>query len=300
MIDPLQFDDGSVADGLRPNIRFGWTVDHITMALRSFFAPRRDSVLRSWMVQRDSHEPNSPKRGKLRARPEQEALMRLIPVAITVSLCAMASDKGVSPRTSAADYDARQSVTEVTLAAAIVPARQIERLFSAEIARQFIVLEVAVYPQSGQTFDVDWFDFGLKIGATVAHVEKPRDVVTVWPEKNRVPDKPVTVTSETGVVYGRTSDPVNGHRTIWGTYEGVGVTNDPRAAPPAQTPRQGADPQIIEQRVREKMLPEGRTGSAIAGYLFFPQLKRKRHQADVAEFQWSKDNASATLRLPLR
>src|SRR5260370_42254494 len=107
--------------------------------------------------------------------------MRLIPVALTVSVVVMASDGGISPRTSASDYDARQSVTGATLAAAIVPARQIERLFSAEISREYIVVEVAVYPQSGQTFDVDWFDFGLKIGDTVAQVEKPRDVSTGWP-----------------------------------------------------------------------------------------------------------------------
>ena len=121
-----------------------------------------------------------------------------------------------------------------------------------------------------------------------------------WPEKNRIPDKPVTVITGTGVVYGRTNDPVNGHRTVWGTYEDVGVTNDPRAAPSPQTPRQAADPQIVEQRVREKMLPEGRTGTAIAGYLFFPQLKRKGHQADVTEVQWSKNGTSTALRLPRR
>jgi hypothetical protein len=73
---------------------------------------------------------------------------------MNVSLLVIASGKGISPRTSASDYDARQSITEATLAAATVPARQIERLFSGEIARQDIVLEVAVYPQSGQTFDV--------------------------------------------------------------------------------------------------------------------------------------------------
>jgi hypothetical protein len=224
--------------------------------------------------------------------------MRLIAIAITVTLLVIASDKGISPRTSASDYDARQSITEATLAAATVPARQIERLFSAEIARQYIVLEVAVYPQSGQTFDVDWFDFGLKMDGTVAQIEKPRDVATVWPENNGNSNKPVTVVSETGIVYGRSSDPVNGHRAVVGTYEGVGVTNDPRAATSPRTSRQDADPQIIEQRVREKMLPEGRTGTAIAGYLFFPQFKTKRHKADIMELLWSKDRASAILRLP--
>jgi len=224
--------------------------------------------------------------------------MRLIAVAVTVSVVAMASDGGISPRTSASDYDAHRSVIEATLAAAIVPARQIERLFSAEISHEYVVVEVAVYPQEGHTFDVDWFDFGLKIGKTVAKVERPREVVTVWPENNRVSNKPVTVISETGVVYGRSSDPVNGHRTVVGTYESVGVTDDPRAATSPPTPRQHADPQIIEQRVREMMLSEGRTATAIAGNLFFPQFKGKRGRADVMELRWSKDRASAILTLP--
>jgi hypothetical protein len=50
--------------------------------------------------------------------------------------------------------------------------------------------------------------------------------------------------------------------------------------------------------VREKMLPEGRTTTAVAGYLFFPQFKNKPHKAGIMELRWSKDNASAILRLP--
>ena len=102
--------------------------------------------------------------------------------------------------------------------------------------------------------------------------------------------------TETGVVYSRTNDPVNGRRSGWGTYEGVGVTNDPRAAAPPPPPRQGPDPQIVEQRVREKSLPQGRTRNAVAGYLFFPQYTK--HKGSGMELQWSKDDASVALRLP--
>jgi hypothetical protein len=224
--------------------------------------------------------------------------VRLIPLILTVSLLARAGDKGVPPRALPSDYQAHQSTRNATLAAAIVPARQIEKMFSADISRQYIVLEVAIYPRNGLTFDLDWFDFGLKIGDTVAHVEKPRDVATPWPEKNRVPDKPVTVITEAGVVYSRSSDPVYGRRSGWGTYEGAGVTNDPRAANPPPPPRQGPDPQIVEQRVRETMLPEGQARTAVAGYLFFPQYKPKRHKSVAIELQWSRDDASANLRLP--
>jgi len=221
--------------------------------------------------------------------------MRLIPLVITLSLTAIASDQGVPPRASASDYDAHENTTGATLAAAIVPERQIQKLFSAEISRQYLIVEVAVYPQSS-TFDVDWFDFGLKTGDTVAHVEKPHDVANAWEENRRTPDKPVTVTSETGVIYSRSNDPVYGRRTELGTYQGVGVTNDSRAAPPPP-PRQDVDPRIIEQRIDEKMLPKGRTTTAVAGYLFFPRYKQKLKKGEATELHWSQAGASAVLHL---
>jgi hypothetical protein len=219
--------------------------------------------------------------------------MRLIPVVFAVSLL-FADDRGVRPRANASDYSANQAVKSATIAAARVPARQIEKMFSPEIARQYVVVEVAIYPQDGKSFDVDYFDFALKLGDTVTHVEKPRDVATPWPEKTVESAKPVTVITETGVAVSRTNDPVYGKRTNVGTYESVGVTNDPRAASPP--PKQGPDPQIVEQRVREKSLPTGGTRIAIAGYLFFPQYVK--HKKGPMEFQWSKDNESMALSLP--
>ena len=220
--------------------------------------------------------------------------MRFIPLLFASSLLLTAGDQGVAPRPGAADYPAHQDTGNASLAAAIVPAKQVEKTFSADIARHYVVIEVAIYPQNGQPFDVDWLDFGLKIGDVVVYVEKPRDVATPWPDKGPTTDKPVTVVTEAGVGYGRTNDPVNGRRSGWSTYEGVGVTNDPRAAPPP-SPRQGPDPQVVEQRVARMMLPEGTTGAPIAGYLFFPEAKRRKGAAMY--LQWTRKNSSASLRI---
>ena len=222
--------------------------------------------------------------------------MRLVPLLFTASLLLTAGDKGVQRRPSESDYSAHQDAAGAILAASIVPAKQIEKTFSTDIARHDIVLEVAVYPRNGTTFDIDWLDFRLKIGDAVAYVERPRAVAAPWPDAGPAPDKPVTVLTEAGVVYGRTSDPVNGHRSELGTYEGVAVTNDPRAAAPP-SPRQYPDPQILEHRVAQMMLPEGPAGTAVAGYLFFPADKVKRHKGLIVDLQWSGNHSSATLRL---
>lgn len=218
--------------------------------------------------------------------------MRWLAIALISEFVVLAGDQGVPPRASASDYDARQNISGGTLAASVVPVKQIEKLFSSRIAKDYVVVEVAVYPENGQNFDVDWFDFGLKSGDTVAHVERPRDVAMAWPEKTGDAGKPVTVITEAGVAYGRVSDQT-GHHSQLDTYEGAGVTNDPRAASP---PKLGPDPQMVEARIREKMLPEGLAKAPVAGYLFFPQLK-KRRKGDAVELEWSKDRASAVLRV---
>ena len=221
--------------------------------------------------------------------------MRLIPVAFTIASLLRAGD-GFPPRAKASDYAAHKAVKSGILAVSRIPARQVEKEFSPEIARQYIVVEVAAYPRDADSFEVDWADFSMKIGDTMVRAEKPRDVATPWPEKQPVDKNGPKVVTETGVIYSRTNDPVNGRRSGWGTYESVGVTNDPRAgAPPPPPPKQGPDPWVVEKRIRERILPEGPVRSAVAGYLFFPQYMR--HKKGPVELRWSRDGDSAELRV---
>lgn len=206
----------------------------------------------------------------------------------------LAGQPGIAPRPSPADYPAHEFIPNGVLAAAIVPPRQVERMFSADVARHYAVVETAIYPQDGRSVDVDRIDFSLKIGNTLSRSEAPRDVATPWPEKNRLPDSPVTVTGETGVIYTRSSDPVNGRRSGWGTYQSVGVGNYPRNTPP---PASAPGPSPLEQRVREKSLPAGTARSAVAGYLFFPS-DSKIKKTDAIQLIYSNPNASAVLDLP--
>src|SRR5262245_42817987 len=105
---------------------------------------------------------------------------------VLASFVAIARD-GISPRPSAADYPARQSAKNATLAAAVVPAEQVRKMFSDDVAKQYTVVEVAVYPVNGDAVDVDALDFSLKSGNTIVHAEKPRDVAMPWPEKSSPP-----------------------------------------------------------------------------------------------------------------
>jgi hypothetical protein len=213
---------------------------------------------------------------------------------------AFAGDNGVPPRRNASEYPAHQTgkagASLAAIGATIVPPDQVRKLFSSEISRDFIVVEVAMYPADGGSFEADRFDFGLKMGDRVAHAESAGGVA--MPDANRGPDMrgpdpKINVEHEVGVVYSRTNDPYYGKRSGVGVYEGTTVSNAPplRSAP---TPS-SADPRAMEEKLRSKALPEGPTARPVAGYLYFPAKKRK---GDAIELQYTKGDVELDLKFP--
>jgi hypothetical protein len=227
-----------------------------------------------------------------------------VPMRMLVALCfaalAFAGENGVPPRRNASEYPAHQlgkaGANPASIGAAIVPPDQVRKLFSSEISRDFIVVEVAMYPADGGSFEADRFDFGLKMGDRVAHAESPAGVA--MPDANRGPDMrgpdpKINVEHEVGVVYSRTNDPYYGKRSGVGVYEGTTVSNAP---PPRSAPTpSSADPRAMEEKLRDKALPEGPTARPVAGYLYFPAKKRK---GDALELQYTKGDVELDLKFP--
>jgi hypothetical protein len=224
---------------------------------------------------------------------------------------AVAGDDGVPPRRSASDYPVQQTVkTPAGLAAvgaAIVPADQVRKMFSSDISRDYIVVEVAMYPADGKSFEADRYDFGLKIsngsggskGDRLAHADSPSDVAL--PPYERRPDlggpeSKVNVTQEAGVAVARSNDPYYGKRTSVGTYEGTTVSNGP--APRSQPAPSGVDYHAIEAKLRDKALPDGPTAKAVAGYLYFQASKKRKN--DELELQYTKGDVELDLRFPAK
>jgi hypothetical protein len=105
------------------------------------------------------------------------------------------------------------------------------------------------------------------------------------------------VTAETGVIVGSGTDPSTGRRaTSTGTYEGVGVNNYPSQTPIPSSGPSNLDADRMEAQLEKWALPEGKTASPIAGYLYFPVPSKKGKAA--LELQYSHDNSSANLKLP--
>jgi hypothetical protein len=204
-----------------------------------------------------------------------------------LSIVASGADTGVPPRGASTDYPVHGSADATTIAAAIVPASQVSKMFSPEISKQYVVVEVAIYPGGGVPFDVESADFALRVGQRIGRADRPVDVAP-WPER-RGP-------SETGVIYQRSSDPVYGRQQSVGTYTGVEVSSPGQPnGPPPPDPR--GDPRVINDKVRRVALPEGDTKAVIAGYLYFPQYAKLR-KSDEIELKYAKDDVKVNLVFP--
>jgi hypothetical protein len=230
--------------------------------------------------------------------------MRAIFLCIAVSsifpwLAAGDGPPGVPPRPRPSDYPVRQSTKTATIAAAIVPPDQAGKMFSPEIAKQYIVVEVAVYPESGDIIDVKPLLFALRVGDRIGGAEQPADVSPGPDNHSPSVGQSTGVTTETGVLYGRATGPVNGRSSQnLEAYSAVTVASgDARQPVPPAPSNSGPDPRIVADRLWNKALPEGQTGKAVAGYLYFPQYAKKR-KSDARELSYSDNDVSAMLLFP--
>jgi hypothetical protein len=200
--------------------------------------------------------------------------MKRIAVILAAVIAAFASN-GIRPRGSPADYPAHATSEGVTIAAAVVPPAQVRKIFSADLnSGGYIVIEVAVYPESAPDVDVSSGDFMLSPAGETSAVPpvSARTIAGVFDRKNSSPrgrdtNVDVAIGYETG------NDPVTGQRRS-GTYTGVAVENGPQGtlAPPPS----GPDPWTIKQELEERSLPERKSIQPVAGYLYFPKLKKSR------------------------
>jgi hypothetical protein len=213
----------------------------------------------------------------------------------------LAGDSGVPPHRSASDYPAHQNAKPdsglTAIGATILPADQVKKLFSAEISRDYIVVEVAMYPTDAGSFEADRYDFGLKIGDRIVHADAAGNVALPPSDRApdmRGPDPKINVQHEVGVVYSRTNDPYYGKRSGVGVYEGTTVSNAP--PPPRPSAPSSVDPRMMEEKLRDRALPEGPTARPVAGYLYFPASKKRK--GDTIELQYTRGDVELDLKFP--
>jgi len=202
------------------------------------------------------------------------------------------ADTGVPPRAKSGDYPVHGNANTAVIAAAIIPSDQVAKMFSTEVAKRYVVVEVAVYPGQDSPFDVQSSDFSLQVGRQVGYADRATEV-SPWPENPGTPGHLPDVTTETGVIYEQNKDPAYGRRQTVGTYSSVAVSDD---GPEQAGPPPGPDPQAVYDRIQRKSLSEGETRRVIAGYLYFPRYAKPGK--DPIELEYSKGDVSVSLVFP--
>jgi hypothetical protein len=210
------------------------------------------------------------------------------------------SDTGFTPRPDPSDYQAHQETKGGTIAASVLSPGQVAKIFSRDVSRKYAVVEVAVYPRTGQTVEISAVDFMLKTNAEERSLPaSPGEVAGIRrTQQPSGPGLPVHVVAEAGVGYGTRTNPVTGQREHgWDTYSAVGVDNRPQPDPRPSTSNSG--PWILEGKLRSLELPEGQTSRPVAGYLYFPVRRIKNNKMDIS-LEYSTRDDRAILAFPAK
>jgi hypothetical protein len=233
-----------------------------------------------------------------------------------VSLCA-AGSPGVRPRATLADYPAHYAAADFAIGATVIPPADVKRIFTADLnAAGYLVVEVGVFPLNNKDVDLSPADFTLLSDADRVSV-RPVDsdaVAAHVRRKNRplraATNSDVYASGSVIVARGPTYDSMTGrqgHTTEISTAAGVGVgapppmpgdcrfsTCDSVPYPAGVPASSNAD---VEQDLWQKSLPDGRTATRVAGYLYFPMPSGK---AKKGPWQLIMDGQAGRVKLTIR
>jgi hypothetical protein len=233
--------------------------------------------------------------------------VRIVTALLIATVCFADERAGLRPRPSRDDYTARAGNKQLTVAAALLSNEQVNNAFATELAGNYIVIEVAVYPEKEGSLDLRQDDFVLRIGRSRTLV-RPVDARTIAARLHRKaasqasPNSPsdIMLYPTVGVAVGSgPSFPDGTRRTGVSTGVGIGVgvgSPVPGNPPPAST---DADRETMQLELSEKGLPEQKITTPVAGYLYFPMTAtRKREAGESHELEYFGAKSKLSMRLP--
>ena len=209
--------------------------------------------------------------------------------AVTLTIAALsiaAADRGLPARPAPMDYPVQDKATHVTIAAEYMPPEQVRGSFATDLSR-YLVFEVALYPTSGRSIDVQHLDFALKADGRTVRPATAQAIAGSNQRRSRARSNDILLYPSVGVTTGS-----------WGTGTsvGVGVGMGGGAPGPASTDR---DLDVMRQEIEDRILPEVKTARPVAGYLFFPaDSSRRRASSYVLEYTGPDGEVRVTVPLP--
>jgi hypothetical protein len=216
-------------------------------------------------------------------------LNRVWAIAVLICAAGMASDvtRGTVPRTAADKYPAHAEQEGSGIGAALVSGREAKKIFSVDVDRCCLVVEVALYPPKDGMVQSSLNDFSLRLvgddpAAPPAKAERPvvGEVVAARLEGMSSPDgggEEVAVVPNQGGGYGTGIDPVSGQRRDGGLTGrpgvGVGMGGGGKA---------GRHGEAMRAALHENSLPQGGAVTPVSGYIYFavPPKKNGKYQLE--------------------
>lgn len=234
--------------------------------------------------------------------------MKRLSLLALVSAAAWAQTSGIRPRPDATSYPAKGHIPDATIAAAALSAAQVKSVFGTDTYKDFIVMEVAVFPDPNGVLKVSPQDFILNIGATGEFLRPsaPAAVALFIEEKNNPVHppsvrSPVDVMATTTIGYDSAGayDPNTGKRrgaVYTATQAGVAPAGTMGGNPAPASRNKGRSLDQIEAELSAKALAESTTLRPLAGYLYFVPPGKKA--SGPYELNYSGDSGRVKLSVP--
>ena len=219
----------------------------------------------------------------------KQTIVFVLSLLLTVPLLAQ-QHVGLKPRAKASDYPVVQEQNEFTIGVAQVPPKQVRRSFVSNIGKDYIVVELGVFPKTETKLSPQ--DFVLRVQGEKDMI-RPADPQLIAAKINQKDQSghDVVLYPSMGVGYQTGYDPYSGRGKGWSTSSGVtGDVQDRKKSPRTAA----ADEKAMTAELTDKSLPEIKTSKPVAGYLYFPAPTDK-HVVYELEYQ----GPNGVVRIPL-
>ena len=209
--------------------------------------------------------------------------------------------QGTTPKEKPADYPVRTQLPGLEIAAEYL-VHSLPVNGGVLDANDYLVLEIAIYPEAGETFSVSSGDFTLKINdrKSVLFAQAPGMVAA----SIKYPDWEVRPSLEATAGVGGT-DVILGRPRTTSRFPGDPVPDQsrlprqPRVPDQTNTSGQEKPPaEPVEVSIARSALPEGPTHGPVSGYLFFA-FKGKTKSIRSLELLYSSPDGRREAKLRL-
>jgi hypothetical protein len=213
--------------------------------------------------------------------------MKLAALTLLAAVAAAGTERGLPVRGGADAYPARGEDYGVAIAAEAMDTDTVRSSFSTDL-RNYLVVEVAVWPRSDKPLDLASIDFSLKTDPDRSAVRpaSTRAIAAINQKRGQSRRDDITLFPTVGVTTGS-----------WGTGTNVGVGVGIGGTPPgpASTDR---DRQVMETELEDRGLPEATITKPAAGYLYFPISSAAKKRGGTYQLEYELGEVHVRLDLP--